>query len=87
MFPYLGVSHDLDNTAFHSVQAGEVIDLNGFRIDIVDNAFAAVPGWPDWTMDPNSTPSKLYHCLTPIFYNKGQTILQVTDVFCTSSAV
>lgn len=84
MFPYLGVSHDQDpwsdNLVHSTIAPGHIVQLSGFRLDIVDNDFAAVPGWPNWQMTPASG-NQLWPAVCPCVRIRGGSLL-IQGVFC-----
>jgi hypothetical protein len=83
MFPYLGVGHDQDpisgNLVFSTLPPGQVISVDAFRLDIVDNAFATVPNWPNWQMVPGK--DLLWPAVTPIINIKGGPAM-IMGIFC-----
>lgn len=84
MSPYLGVAHDrdpwTDSLVYSNVAPRQTVQLTMFRLDLVDNAFAAVPGWPNWRMLP-ATGSKLWPAVCPMLRIKGGSVV-VSGVFC-----
>lgn len=84
LFPYLGVAHDrdpwLDSLVESTVRPGETVQLTNFRLDIVDQAFAAVPNWPDWRMLP-ATSNQLWPAICPMVRLKGGSLI-IKGVFC-----
>jgi len=88
MFPYLGVAHDQDpvrgSLVFTNIRPGEFQQLTGFRLDIVDNAFASVPNWPNWQMEPGR--NLLWPAVVPIISISGGSLM-VLGVFCKGFAV
>lgn len=86
LYPYIGLCHDIDNTTPETIGPGEVKNHTGFRLDIVDDAYADVQNWPNWSVNPSSTTTKLHPAICPIFYNKGTEVLEVSDVFVLGKA-
>lgn len=83
MFPFLGVGHDLGvwegQMSFETINPGESRLCTGFRVDIVDNDFAAVPNWPNWELSTNAD-TLMYPAVTPLMTVESGN-LAVGDVF------
>jgi hypothetical protein len=83
MRDYLGSAHDLGvwegQMSFESIGPGESRTVVGFRLDIIDNDFSAVQGWPNWELKVNPD-SKLWPGVVPLMtVESGE--LEVGDAF------
>jgi hypothetical protein len=83
MRDFLGSAHDLGvwegHLSFETIGPGESRTVTGFRLDIVDNDFAAVSTWPDWALKTNSE-NQLYPGVVPLMtVEEGE--LEVGDAF------
>lgn len=87
MFPYLGIGHylEINQCPAVTVRPGDTVSFALSRIDMVDNAFSAVPGWPNWEMTP-APDNKLWPAVCPMFQNRGQTQLIVSGFWGISYA-
>lgn len=82
LYPYLGVAHDLFPLHPVNILQGTALQINTFRMDVVDIALLpGIPGWPNWTMLIDPTGSLLYPAVCPLFQNLGTVPLTVMDVF------
>lgn len=84
MMPYLGVCHDrdpwTDSLVYSTVAPRQTAQIVAFRHDLVDNAFAEVPGWPNWQMLP-ATGNRLWPAVCPMIRVRGGSVV-VSGVFC-----